>query len=170
MNCKVKDYYCDQQNFNEIDLRPSRTKFSMPSFCQLRDSSIFDNVYKDVLLNYTFSSADSNLFATAEVENDKMYKGHFNYQNFYWLNREEVNNWPDTKNTLLRDSSKNLNGVKIGYLKYLVNQKGKDYYEGRIFFIRDDKVTKLWFIEKFDKNTEKNRLMMDCVFESIRLY
>lgn len=170
INCKTKESTCQAKDFKEIDLKPSRVKFNIPSSCQLKDSTIYDNVYKNFLLNYAFSSSDSSLFITADIQSDKMHKDHFTYQNFYSLNREEVNNWPDSKNTLLKDFSRNIDTVKVGYLKYLIKQKDNDHYEGRIFFLREGKIIKLWVVEKIDKNKDKDHLLMDCVFESIKLY
>src|ERR1044071_912898 len=97
-----------------------------------------------------------------------MYKDHFNYQRIYEMSYSEVDGWPNSKTALIADSSKIIDTIKIGYLKHFFQQRGNDHTQGRIFFIKGSKLIRFWIKEDYNKSLNKNHLLMDCVFNSIK--
>jgi hypothetical protein len=167
-NCNSKRENCFNKGSKEIDLKPSRTKFSIPQACHLEDSAIFDNIYKDILLNYSFRSSDSSLLITVEIENNKIQEKQFDYQHLDLINREEIKNIPEAASILLIDSSKYLGSIKVAFLKYLIKQKNNDHFDVSIFFIKEDKIVRIkifeWIGEVKDQNETK------CIFSSVKFY
>lgn len=64
---------------------------------------------------------------------------------------------------------RNIQAGRVGYLQYLVEQRDKSSYEGRIYFYKDKKLITLWLLEKYGNEEQKDRFLIDCILESISM-
>lgn len=131
------------------------------------DSTRYDT---QTILSYTIKSTDSlfsmNCFIKS-YENDPDAKININAVKMFQKQQAEFNR---ESIKLLTDTITNIDTIKIGYLKYLVQTPAEKFYEARIFFFKGQKLVTIWLFEKYQDETQDKSSLVDCVQSTIKLY
>ncbi len=75
----------------------------------------------------------------------------------------------ERKTKKLNETIINIGAIKVGYLKYLIEQKDKKFYEGRIFFYTKKKLAEVWVFEKYTNDRQNAHSIVDCIIKSLKL-
>ena len=151
--------------FKELNLYPVSSTLRMPDY-KVTDSIRYD---AQTILNYTIKSVDSLLNMNCFIksyENDPDAK--LDIIATMMFQKQEVEFNRDTLK-LLRETFENIDTVKIGYLKYLIETPTEKFYESRIFFYRGRKIVVLWLFEKYQTHIQDESSVIDCILQSIKL-
>lgn len=71
---------------------------------------------------------------------------------------------------LLSQQITEIDSVKVGYVKYLIETENDKYYEARIFFFRDRRFVNIYITENYSNNTDSaSASVSDCIFKSVAL-
>jgi hypothetical protein len=163
ISCNTEKNYCVYENFNKLNLAVVNTFIEIPPH-QITDTLRYG---KETDLYYTVKSIDSSITLNAFVTStDSNNLGRFDITHVTLTQKQEVENGQNSKK-LLSEKYKTVDNVKVGYLKYLIEQSGNTFFEGRIYFYKDKKLVVLWIFEKYEQDTDKNHLTMDCMLESL---
>ena len=167
-NCNSKKQVCTKSDFEELYLKPVHVNVKIPPF-RITDTTKYGP--GRTILNYKIKSVDSLLTIAVFIDNyDDYTDEQLNIDRIALLQKQEVESGQNDKK-LLTETIKKIDGIKVGYLKYLVKQSGDNFYSSRIFFYKDKKLIALWL---FDKNVVESRStygsISDCIFESLKLF
>ena len=166
LSCNSKKIDCKQNNFKSLKLWPVNTDLLLPEY-KLVDTIKYGT---ETLLTYNIKSVGSLININAFVishENDN--PAGLDINHIMVVQKQEIESGQNSKK-LLMETFKNVDNIKIGYLKYIVEQANKKFYAGRIFFYKDKKLVILWLFEKYDENEDEEHLTMDCILQSIKFY
>jgi hypothetical protein len=148
-----------------LELKPVSCYFTLPKF-SIEDSMRFG---KEAILSYKIKFADSTLYMNCFVtSNGNETDAKFDLVSLKKLQKDEVlfnRNTPK----LLIDEIRQINSTNVGYVKYLVNMPGEKFYEGRIFFLKENKVVTIWIFERFKSDSYNHESMIDCIVKSISI-
>ena len=165
ITCNSQKSNCEQSNSEELKLWPINASFKLPPYL-ITDSTKFG---KETILNYNIKSIDSSLNVIASIKNyENPPPAQFDLKQHMLFAKQEIQF--NRKVDKLTETFKDIDTLRAGYLKYMVEQKDKKSYEGRIFFYKDKKLVELWLFENYNEDKDKEHLIMDCVLQSIKFY
>lgn len=166
LSCKDNGQYCRQGVFNELVIAPIHVVLKIPSY-KILDSVIYGN--GRTLLNYRIRTIDSSLDIIVFVDDYKDYNDkERKIESVMRLQKQEVESILESAITLKIEEFKQIDSIKIGYVKYLVEQKKRKFYAGRIFFYRDKKLATIWLFENYVNGGNKSYSEIDCVLKSLK--
>ncbi len=120
------------------------------------------------VLSYTVNTSDSVLGMNCYIksyENDSI--ALFDIKTLMHFQRQEVEFGRDSLRQIT-ETIKDIDSVKVGYLKYIVQQPTENLYEGRIFFYRGRKLVTLWLFEKYRNEKKNGQSIIDCILDNIK--
>jgi hypothetical protein len=166
-NCRTEKQKCARGDFKELDLKSVQISVKIPPY-QIVDTTKYGP--GRTILNYKITSLDSLLNVVVFIDDYNDYANEqLNIDGIVSLQKQEVETGQNDKK-LLTEVIKDIDSLKVGYLKYLVVQASDKFYASRIFFYKDKKLIVLWL---FDRNVNEklaNRSISDCVLESLIIY
>ncbi len=163
-NSNAEKEQCDFKNFNDLELTPVKVKIKLPSYT-ITDSLIYGD--GRTILNYKISSKDSLLNAVIFVDDyGKTYNRELSITQQLKTQKQEVEFGRD-KIMLLKEDIKNFDSIKVGYLKYFIDQGKQKFYEARLFFYKDKKLFVCWLYETYKEEKLNSFSIIDCIEESI---
>ena len=150
-----------------LRLKPVNIDIGLPAY-KIVDSSRYGD--GRTILNYKIMSKDSLLQAIVFIDDYKDYTtSQQNLERIAAMQKEEVESGQNTQKLIVQSISE-INNVKVGYLKYIVEQTEKKFYAGRIFFYRENKLVVIWLFEEYRNDDQNNYSICDCILQSIIPY
>ncbi|WP_315824071.1 hypothetical protein [Paraflavitalea speifideaquila] len=124
---------CEISNFEGLDLKPVHVRIKIPPY-QIMDTTKYGS--GRTILNYKIKSVDSLLNVVAFIDDYNDYADEqLDIARITSLQKQEVERGLNNKK-LLTETIKEIDSIKVGYIKYLVEQSGDKFYSSRIFFSR----------------------------------
>ncbi len=164
MCCNTKKQTCDSVNYKELNLKPVNTVLKLPNYI-VTDTVKYGDV--DNIFEYKVKSIDSSFVAYAGVKSyDLKPDAMPDIIHRMTSQKEQVESGQSTM-LLLIETFKNIDGVKVGYLKYLDQKRSR--YEGRIFFYKGKKFVDIWLFEKYNSEKDNSNSTIDCVLGNINI-
>jgi hypothetical protein len=164
--CSPKKENCAIDTFADLSLYPVNTNLRLPPY-KIVDSLKYGN--GETILNYKIKAIDSTVELIAFIyDYTKKSDREFDMVHFSSVQKEEVKFGRDSV-AILIDTVKDFGEVKVGYLKYLIEQKGKKFFEGRIFFYKENKLSIIWLFEPYREDRASKLSTIDCIFESMQI-
>jgi hypothetical protein len=165
VSCHHPGTICDMPDSQTLELKPVSSYFTLPKF-SIEDSMRFG---KEAILSYKIKFVDSTLSMNCFVaSNGNETDAKFDLARLRKLQKDEVlfnRNSPK----LLIDEIRHVNSTDVGYVKYLVSMTGEKFYEGRIFFLKENKFVTIWIFERFKNDSYNYGSIIDCVVKSISI-
>ena len=164
--CSSKRESCSLPSPEQVKLWPVSASFVLPPY-RIADSISYG---KETILTYNIASIDSLITVRASVlslEENLSQPIAWDIDQKMLFQKKEVEYGRQVK--MLTEEIMKKDSVKIGYLKYLVEQPDKKFYEGRVFFRRGNKAVEIWLFEKYKDEQQNARSGIDCIKNSIEL-
>jgi hypothetical protein len=165
--CRYEKQQCVREDFEELRIEPVHISFMTLPF-KIVDTTLYGP--SRTMYTRRVQSLDSLLEIFIFVDDYHDYANdQLDINTVADFQKQEVESGNNAKR-LLEEGIKNVNDLKVGYLKYLVEQGNKKFYASRIFFYKDKKLVILWLFD--DKVSEKpsSSSVSDCVLGSLRIY
>lgn len=153
--------------YNSLRLSPVGATITIPPY-KIIDTVIYGG--PEPILRYELKSKDNSLKLIISIDD---YSSHTNAPYNFQLLTENLrhkilqNNYSKVKCELITEDSILKDGVKIGYLKYLIRDKLKTFFEAQIYFIRDKRVFRCWLYEKKKKTAGITSSQVDAIYKSL---
>jgi hypothetical protein len=164
LSCGIKKAECQIRDFKEVNLWPVNASLKLPPF-RIVDSMSFD---KKTILSYNIKSLDSLIDVVAFVESHEEYlPADLDIDQQMLFQKKEVEY--GRKAQKLKEEFVNIGIVKVGYLKYFIDQKDKKFYEGRLLFYRGKKLVIIWLFEKYANDEQNTHSIIDSIAGSLQL-
>jgi len=164
--CDSKREDCSLLSSGQLTLWPVNASFKLPAY-KIADSLSYG---KETILTYDIASIDSLITVRASVislEESPPRPIAWDINQKMVFQKKEVEYGRQVKK--LTEEIMDRDSVRIGYLKYLVEQPGEKFYEGRVFFRRGNKAVEIWLFEKYKDEQQNARSVIDCIKNSIEL-
>jgi hypothetical protein len=163
--CNANRENCNLKGYMEIKLRPVNVSLKLPAY-RIVDSLRFG---KETVLSYNIKSIDSTVDAIALVSSDydeeAVTDTNLNQRMYFQKKTVEFGRQAQK----LEEKIVDIDTIKVGFLKYLINLKGKTFYEGRIFFYRGGNLVQIWLFEEHVSEQHNLHSAIDCIVQSIIL-
>lgn len=167
INCNSKNQECVQEDFKELGLKPVHVSVKIPPY-QIVDTAKYGP--GRTILNYKIKSLDSLLSIVVFIDDyDDYADEQLNINRIASLQKQEVESAQNDKK-LLTEEIKSIDSLKVGYLKYLVEQPNDKFYSSRIFFYKDKKLIVLWLFDRNVNNKYNYSSVSDCVLKSLKVH
>jgi hypothetical protein len=165
MSCHHPGTICDMPGSQTLELKPVSAYFTLPKF-SIEDSMRFG---KEAILSYKIKFADSTLSMNCFVtSNGNVTDAKFDLASLKKLQKDEVL-FNRISPELLIDEIRQVNSTNIGYVKYLISMPSEKFYEGRIFFLKENKLVTIWIFERFKSDSYNHGSIIDCIVKSISI-
>lgn len=92
----------------------------------------------------------------------------FNLNRIISSQKHEVESGQNEKE-LLTEGIMNIDGAKVGYLKYFIKQPSGNFLASRIFFYKDKKLILMWVFDKNSTRKSATISISDCILKSIKI-
>ena len=164
-SCGVRQQVCDTKGFKELDLQKANVALKLPEFI-ITDTVRWGDETR--LLDYKLRTLDSSLivFAGVTTFGDDPYAS-FDIKERMESEKEQIQSGQDSM-TLITQTFKIVDSIKIGYVKYLDRRYDKRRYESRIFFYKEKLFVDIWLIERYISNEKEKHSLTDCILENIK--
>jgi hypothetical protein len=155
---------CDISSFRDLTLHPIHCSLRIPAY------RIIDSVRYDLqtILSYNIKTSDSlvsiNCFIKS-YENDR--NALFNIFQEMAFQKQEAEFGRDSLKKLT-ETYIEVDSIKVGYLKYLVQNSTEKFYEGRIFFYKNKQLVTIWLFEKYRDEKWNSQSVIDCILGSLK--
>ncbi len=164
VSCNYKRQILCSEGFKELNLYPVNTTLNIPPFI-ITDSVIYGGMNK--ILSYKIKSIDTSFSVYVFIDNHEKDVS-LDLNHIATVQKGEVESGRNSKK-IIKELFKNIGDIKVGYLKYFIEQENKKFYAGRVFFYREKKLVVCWFFENYIDEIHNNESVIDCVFENIKI-
>ncbi|OQP38764.1 hypothetical protein A4H97_18780 [Niastella yeongjuensis] len=165
LSCNDNGGYCQQGVVNDLVIEPVHTVLKIPPY-RIYDSVIYYN--GRTMLNYKITTIDSSLELILFVDDYKDYSDkQRDIEHIKKMQKQEVESSLESKITLITERYKQADSIKVGYVKYLIEQKNEKFYSARIFFYRDKRLVTIWLFENFINEKRNLNSEIECILNSL---
>lgn len=162
--CGSERQSCDVNNLQELNLYPVQCIIKLPAY-KIVDSMRYDD---KTILSYDLKSFDSSISANCFIKSYvKDSSAMPDIQAVKDFQKQEVEFGRDSVRKITEEF-KIIEGLKVGYLKYLVTKPEEKFYEGRIFFYKGKMLVTLWIFER-TQSEEPRQSTTDCIVQSLKI-
>lgn len=168
ISCQESKNHCKENKLTELLLKPFRISVKMPKY-KIIDSTIYGG--SNTILNYKIKSLDNSIELIVFIDDQKDFIGRdLRIENITGFQKMEVESTSESRTSLLNEHYKQIQHIKVGYLKYLIEKKNEKYFESRIYFYKENKLVVIWIFEKFISEVNNSYSKVDCILDSINFY